>query len=173
MKILKFTIILSVLATLSGCAVKDEQKFYKEITKNSDRYETLRDTEKLILGTSKADESIVLISYLHNNNSDKKKNRKERFIVSVYSADDKNPLKDITLEGHKALLMQKIDRSKLSDNLKTVIPKWFDNYYIEFAHTDLKKFRIIINTAKNGEKSIYFYKDRRYIVDKKKMAKLL
>lgn len=160
--------MILALAGISGCVGKSEKKFYKEITKNSNRYETLRNTEKLLLGKSKDDEYILLITYLDSDNSDKKRDKKERFIISVYGADDENPIKNITLEGHKPLLVKQIERDKLSDNLKTVIPKWFDNYYIEFSHTDLNKFRIILNTEEYGEKSIYFYKERHYIVDKKK-----
>ncbi len=173
MKLAELIVMVAILFGFSGCAGKGEAEYYKEISKNSSRYETLRNTEKLLLGKGKNDESIVLISYLDGDNSGEKIDGNERFIVSVYGGDDKKPLKGITLEGHKPILMKKISRNRLSDNLKTVIPKWFDNYYVEFAHTDLKKFRIIISTPKNGEKSIYFYKDRHYIVDKKKMSKLL
>jgi len=167
-----FISALFIILIISGCASKAEKKFLNEITYNSSRYSQLRQTEKIIFGSNN-NEQIVLLTYLRNNNSNNKSN--EKFIISVYTDDDNNtnPIKKITEEGHMPICMSKIPRSSLPKGLKRIIPLWFDNYIVEFPYTKLKKFRIIITPVNGKEKSIYFYKDMRYIVDKKKNNKII
>jgi len=165
-----FISALFLLLIVSGCASKAEKEFLNEIIDNSSRYSQLRQTEKIIWG-NKGNEQIILLTYLHNKSS--KSN--EKFIISVYTDDDNNtnPIKKITEEGHMPICMNKIPRSSLPQGLKKIIPLWFNNYIVEFPHTKLKKFRIIITPINGKEKSIYFYKDMRYIVDKKKNNKII
>ena len=167
MKYKEFIVGIIIVAGISGCATKEEKEFYHQISKNSKRYESLRNTEKLILGSSKEDETIVLISYLGNNK------KEEKFVISIQQSSKDSPIKSITLEGHKPLSKKKISRSKLPKSLQDIIPKWFDSYLYTFTPVEIKRFRIIIQTQKGIEKSIYFYKNRRYIIDKKNRAKLL
>ena len=166
----KLILTALILFSLVGCATKEEKRFYKDITKNSSRYESLRDTQKIILGDTKESESIILISYLRS--SSNSCDKKERFIVSI-SSDDDNLIKSITLEGHKPISKIKISRDKLPKTIKQMVPKWFDSYLYTFMPTKLKRFRLIVDTLKYGQKSIYFYKDRRYIIEKRSSFKLL
>ena len=183
MKLLSTILILSLLS-LSGCVSKSEREFLKKISQDSNRYETLRQTKKIILGTNKEDEAIVLITYCYNNECiDNKSN--ESFIISIQKSQNQdetednnktkneNIIKSITLEGHKPILKKELSYNDLAKSIKSIIPKWFDNYLVVFPHTKLKKFRLIITTQKNGTKKIYFYKVRRYRIDKPKSIKII
>ena len=167
MKYREYIVSLFIIAGITGCATKGEKEFYHQISKESSRYESLRDTEKLILGSSKEDETIVLISYLGSIDNS------ERFIVSIQQSGEETPIKSITLEGHKPLSKERVSRSRLPKSIQDIIPKWFDSYIYTFAPIDIKRFRIIVETKKGVDKSIYFYKDRRYRVDNKSRVKLL
>ena len=160
--------ILLLIILLSGCASKTEKEFWDDISKSSCRYEQLRQTEKIIIGDKKS-EQIILLTYLYDKNS----KANEHFIISVYGNGSQNSIKKITEEGNSPISMKHISRSLLPKGLKQIIPVWFSNYAIEFPHTKLKKFRIIITPTKGKEKSIYFYKDMRYIIDSKKINKII
>jgi len=159
-----YRVVLLLIFLLNGCASKSEKKFWHSISKNSDRYKELRETEKIIIGTKKS-EQIILLTYLSN----KSNKYNEYFIISIYRDNKQSPIKRITQEGYDPISIRHISRSSLSPSLKKVIPVWFDNYIIKFPYTELKKFRIIITTIYREEKIIYFYKDMKYIVDKKSL----
>ena len=167
MKYREWIVGIVVTVGITGCATKGEKEFYHQISKESSRYESLRSTEKLILGSSKEDETILLISYMGSIDNS------ERFIVSIQQSGEETPIKSITLEGHKPLSKERVSRSRLPKSIQDIVPKWFDSYIYTFAPVKMKRFRVIVETQNGKEKSVYFYKDRRYIVDKKKMAKLL
>ena len=161
-------LVLFLFLLLNGCASKAEKEFWNDISNNSSRYEQLRQTEKITIGDKKS-EQIILLTYLYDKNS----KANEHFIISVYGNDSQNSIKKITEEGNSPISMKHISRSLLPKGLKQIVPVWFSNYAIEFPHTKLKKFRIIITPTKGEEKSIYFYKDMRYIIDSKKINKII
>jgi len=165
---LDIKVVLLLIFLLDGCASKSEKNFWNDISNNSSRYEELRQTEKIIIG-NKESEQIILLTYLHNK-SDKDG---EYFIISVYKGRDntQNPIKRVTEEGHNPIYIRQISRSSLPSGLKEIIPIWFDNYIIKFPYTKLKKFRVIITPIEGEEISIYFYKDMRYMIDKKDYLK--
>jgi hypothetical protein len=150
---------------LNGCGEGPQKLFLKEISGKSARYESMRQTEKVILGSKREEEKIVLLNYLFDRDA-----KSEKFIISIYP-DDEKLIEGITLEGSAARSLKRIDKSLAKRYTAGIVPPWFVSYEAIFPKKNLKKFRLMIPDGRD-EKSIFFYKERRYIVDKKSMGKI-
>jgi hypothetical protein len=156
---------ISLSIGIDGCAQDSQRLFLKEISKKSARYESMRQTEKVILGSDKEKEKIVLLNYLFDKDA-----KSEKFIISIYP-DDEKLIGGITLEGSAAKSLERIDKSSAKRYTAGIVPPWFVSYEAIFPKKNLKKFRLMIPDGRD-EKSIFFYKERRYIVDKKRIGKI-
>jgi len=146
---------------VAGCGGSEERQLLEMVGKNHRVYETLAKTEKLVYSQGREDEKILYISYLGTVGD------REKFIISLYPDIDSLP-SSITLEGTSPQSVKRLAKSDIPQPLRRSVPSWFSTYSVEFPLVTIDKFRIIVPPLESEERAVYFYKDMRYVVDKKR-----
>ncbi len=167
----------------AGCTTKGEISMEKSFAKTTGSTTLMQKTEKIKIGKNNEVKVSLAVTYLNDEESimDKEDKVREKFIVNIYRTDDANGTGLINEEQNLTLnilypksdkeftraeiikrkkgidkLPLKVKRLSVSDPLLKNVPmvnSWNSYYYVEFPHTRRKKFTLVYQNKRYGQKS--------------------
>ncbi len=168
----------------TGCTTKDEILMEKSFAKTTGSSTLMQKTEKIKIGENNEVKISLAVTYLNDEESimDEKNLVREKFIVNIYRSDavsgtglideeqkltiniqypesDKEFNRAEKIERDKGIdrLPLKIKKLSLSDPLLKNVPMlngWNSYYYVEFPHTRRKRFTLVYQNKRYGQKAV-------------------
>ena len=170
MKILGLGVLPVAMVLLGGCADKTDGALLDTIKKNSAKYNSLKQSEKVIFGAGTESEGIFFITYDSAHCAGRNDTRNSEIFYVSLSPVDSVRLDRLRMQGDiKPLSIRRISRSSLPATIRAPLPSWFTSYRVEFPYVNLKKFSIDAVGSNGEKKRFYFYKVPKYIVEKPEM----
>ncbi|MDM5271791.1 hypothetical protein PGH07_06350 [Sulfurovum sp. zt1-1] len=164
--------LTTLLLLLTACSSKTDDPLKQRFEKNKTTYKHLQKTEKVQLYDHNITKVFLTATYLYaRSNKLKKEKKDEQFVVGVYIEEDQfNQLGkeyNLTLEGEKPKSIQPL--SKQSPYLEGIpfVTEWNSYYLVTFPHTVSKKFTLLFESRKYGQKEMPFSKAAKYVENTK------
>ena len=193
--------LIGTIILFAGCSSKEENRMNRSFGKVSDFGAGMQKTENIRLSEDGEVKIFLTGTYLNSEESiaDKDKKVKEKFIVGLYQTDDVNLTGLINADQNltinikypksdkKFTKAEKIERNKGVDRLPVTVRKlslndpllknvplvntWNSYYYVEFPHTERKKFTLTYQNKVYGKKKKKKSKKKKDKKDKTKKNK--
>jgi len=170
------------IALIVGCSSKDEKALLDAYSKKTTYHKLLQMTEEAEFLENNTPVAMLTATYKFSPNFKKHDDRDEVFIVGIefsepeessiyFKKDDNATLKNInayllTLNHKSATHVVKLtqDDKRLKD--LSFVTQWGDYYEVTYPHTR-KKFSLIFENVKYGEKKLHFAKVAKFVYTKK------